>query len=140
VGTGDGAKEGKSNHSGPLLAQFVDLWTLINNIHLEENVEDSIVWKLTESGLYSAVSAYKLHFLGLLLSNLNTLVWKAWATPKAKNHAWLALQNRLWTADRLQNRGWPNCGLCPLWKQTLETNDHLFVAFRFTIRIWELLK
>jgi hypothetical protein len=122
------------------LVQFVDLWTLINNIHLVENVEDSIVWKLTESGLYSAASAYKLQFLGIVLSNLNTLVWKAWATPKAKNHAWLALQNRLWTADRLQNRGWPNCGLCPLCKQTLETNDHLFVGYRFIIRVWELLK
>jgi hypothetical protein len=37
-----------------------------------------------ESGTYSASSAYKLQFLGLVLSNMNTLIWKAWATPKAK--------------------------------------------------------
>jgi hypothetical protein len=42
------------------LAQFVDLRTLINDIHLEEDVEDSIVWNLMESGLYSMASAYKL--------------------------------------------------------------------------------
>jgi hypothetical protein len=62
------------------------------------------------------------------------------AAPKAKNHACLALQNRLWTADRLEKRSWLNYGLCPLCKQTLETTDHLFVACHFTTRIWELLK
>jgi hypothetical protein len=68
------------------------------------------------------------------------VVWKAWATPKAKHHAWLTLQNRLWTADRLRKRNWENCGFCPLCKQTEETNNHIFVHCRFTPRIWELLK
>jgi hypothetical protein len=61
-------------------------------------------------------------------------------TRKCKNYAWLALQNRLWTADRLEKRGWPNCGLCPLCKQTMKSANHLFVHCRFTRRIWELLK
>jgi hypothetical protein len=43
-------------------------------------------------------------------------------------------------ADRLQKRGWDNCGLCPLCKQTEESSNHIFVHCRFTIRIWELLK
>jgi hypothetical protein len=71
---------------------------------------------------------------------MDTVVWKAWAPPKVKHHAWIALQNRLWTAHRLQKRGWPNCGHFPLCKQFTETTDHLFVLCRFTIRIWELLK
>jgi hypothetical protein len=50
------------------------------------------------------------------------------------------LQNRLWTADRLRRRGWENCGLWPLCKQTKETNNHLFVHCHFTARIWELLR
>jgi hypothetical protein len=37
--------------------------------------------------------------------------------------------------DRLQKRGWPNCALCPLCKQTMETSDHLFVHYCFSIRI-----
>jgi hypothetical protein len=37
-------------------------------------------------------------------------------------------------------RNWENCGLCPLCKQTEETNNHLFVHCRYTTRIWELLK
>jgi hypothetical protein len=67
-------------------------------------------------------------------------VWKAWVPPKVKNHAWLVLQNRLWTADRLQKRGWENCGLCLLCKQTEENNNHLFIHCRFTVRIWEQLR
>jgi hypothetical protein len=43
-------------------------------------------------------------------------------------------------ADRLQKHGWDNCGLCPLFKQTMETNDHPFIHCRFTMRIGELLK
>jgi hypothetical protein len=122
------------------LAQFVQLWVSIQRVPLRAEVEDDISWKLTGNGQYSAASAYKLQFLGLVESSLNSLVWKVWATPKAKNHAWLALQKRLWTADRLRRRGWENCGLCQLCKQTEENHDHLFVHCRYTVRIWELLK
>jgi hypothetical protein len=40
----------------------------------------------------------------------------------------------------LRKRGWGNCGLCPLCKQTEENNNHLFVHCRFTVRIWEQLR
>jgi hypothetical protein len=125
---------------GELISQFVELSQLTNNVHLQHDLEDTIVWKLTKDGHYTAASAYKLQFFGLIHSEMNNVVWKAWAPPKCKNHAWLALQNRLWTADRLEKRGWPNCGLCPLCKQTMESANHLFVHCRFTRRIWELLK
>jgi hypothetical protein len=72
--------------------------------------------------------------------DMNSIVWKAWAPPKVKNHAWLALQYRLWTAYRLAKRGWPNSGLCPLCKQVMELTDQLFVLCRFNIRVWELIK
>jgi hypothetical protein len=38
------------------LAQFVDLWSLTNNVFLE----DDIAWKITNNGQYSAASVYKL--------------------------------------------------------------------------------
>jgi hypothetical protein len=106
----------------------------------EEDVDNDIVWKFMNNGQYSVASAYELHFHGLVYSNMDFIMWKAWAPPKVKQHAWIALQNRLWTAYRLQKRGWPNCGLCPLCKQVTETTDHLFVSCQFTIRILELLK
>ena len=52
----------------------------------------------------------------------------------------LATQNRIWTADALHRRGWPNCGLCPLGKQTMESIDHLFVHCRFTHHLWILIR
>jgi hypothetical protein len=122
------------------LAQFVELWSLTNNVLLEEDVEDDIVWKFANNGQYSAASAYELQIHGLVYSDMDTVVWKAWASPKVKHHAWIALQNRLWTADRLQKHGWPNCGNFPLCKEVTETTNYFFVLCRFTIRIWELLK
>lgn len=122
------------------LEQFVELWRLINHVHLDDNVEDDILWKLTDDGEYSAKSAYEVQFLGSTLSNMEKTVWKAWAPPKVKFFAWLATQNRIWTADRLEKRGWQNCGLCPLCKQTIETVNHLFVSCRYTIRVWNLTK
>jgi hypothetical protein len=98
------------------------------------------VWKLTRNGQHSTASAYKLQFLGLINFVMHTIVFKSWGPPKTKHHAWLALQNRLWTDDRLQKRGWPNYVLCPFCKQTTESTDHLFVNCRFTVRIWEHIK
>jgi hypothetical protein len=59
------------------LAQFIELWLLVNGVQLHTGVEDSIVWKLTSNGQYSAALAYKLQFLGLVQSAMNTIVWKA---------------------------------------------------------------
>src|SRR3954467_13966492 len=58
--------------------------------------------------------------------------------PKVKFFVWLATQDRLWTADRLAKRGWPNCGLCPLCKQVQEFGEHLRYKCRFTIRLWNM--
>jgi hypothetical protein len=71
---------------------------------------------------------------------MNKYIWKAWAPPKVKFFAWLANENRIWMADRLEKRGWPNCGLCPLCKQVTESVDHLFVHCRFTMRLWTQVK
>jgi hypothetical protein len=122
------------------LSRFVELWSLIQNFHLNENLEDDISWRLTENGHYTTKSAYELQFLGSTLSSLYKSVWKAWAPPKIKLFIWLVNQNRIWTADRLAKRGWPNCGLCPLCKQCTESVDHLLVHCRFTLLLWDKAK
>jgi hypothetical protein len=73
------------------LSQFVELWGLIDNFHLDENVDDGIVWRLTSDGQYSTKSAYDIQFLGFATS-LNKSVWKAWAPPKVNFS--LGLQNK----------------------------------------------
>ena len=106
------------------ITQIVTLWARSRSIHLLDGIEDDIIWKHTTSGHYSATSAYKAQFLGATRSPMGQTIWKVWAPLKVKFFAWLATQNQLWTADRLQKRAWPNCGLCPLCKQTNETVDH----------------
>ena len=121
------------------ISQFVNLWTLLHNVHLTEDA-DKITWKFTNNGKYSSSSAYKMQFLGHTQSTMPALVWKPWAPPKYKIFSWLIIQNRVWTADRLQRRGWPNCGLCKLCNHVPETAAHLLFQCRFTKRIWSSLK
>ncbi|KAM3309857.1 hypothetical protein ACQJBY_030885 [Aegilops geniculata] len=109
---------------------------LVHDFHLDEQAEDNIIWKHANNGIYTASTAYKAQFLRMTLSPMDRMVWKAWAPPKVKFFAWLALQDRIWTADRLEKRGWPNCGPCPLCKREQETGIHLFVRCRYTLRLW----
>ena len=71
---------------------------------------------------------------------LKPALWNNWAPPKHKFFAWLIIQDRVWTADRLQRRGWPNCGLCQLCKREPETAAHIIFRCRYTVRIWMEIK
>ena len=53
-----------------------------------------------------------------------------------KLHMWLALKNRLWTADILQKRGLPHPPQCPLCSQDTETGEHLLVQCVFAREVW----
>lgn len=103
--------------SGDHIREFFFLWMFVHDFHLDEQIDDDIVWKHSNDGIYTASTAYKAQFFGLTLSPMDLIVWKVWAPPKVKIFAWLALQDRIWTADRLERREWPNCGLCPLCKR-----------------------
>lgn len=128
-----------ANFSMTHICQFVELWLLISEFSLEEHAEDEITWKHANDGQYSTVTAYSAQFLGMVHSPMDHTVWKVWAPSKVKFFAWLAIQDRIWTADRLARRGWPNCQLCPLCKREQESGLHLFVKCRFTLRLWNLV-
>jgi hypothetical protein len=51
-------------------------------------------------------------------------------------HAWLALRNRCWTAERLARRGLPTHALCPLCDSAIETMDHLSLQCPYAIQVW----
>jgi len=126
------------NHD--LLNEFFRLWTAIEmvGLNLEDTSEDTITWTLESSGEYSARSAYAIQFAGQILSNSRVLIWKAWAPPKCKFFTWLLLQNRLWTAARLQARGWENNYFCAFCVRNLETTHHLFFECPFARSVWQL--
>ncbi|KAE8818297.1 Serine carboxypeptidase-like 18 [Hordeum vulgare] len=127
------------NISAEHISQFLTLWMLLNEVHLDVLTEDDIVWKHTASGHYSATSVYKAQFLGLLPSPMGKMVWKVWVPRKIKFFSCLALQDRIWTADRLARRGWPKCDLCPLSNRMQECGPHIFYECRFTRRLWSLV-
>jgi hypothetical protein len=122
-----------------LLDQIVTLWSIIQSVQLSPDVTDEITWKFTNHGEYTTSSAYKMQFLGSINANYDAIIWKPWAPNKCKIFAWLAIQNRVWTAGRLTTRGWPNNTFCPLCRHTRETVFHLLVDCRYSRRIWENL-
>jgi hypothetical protein len=64
------------------------LWGELRNVHLDEDIEDSIVWNLTTNGEYTSSSAYKPQFFVATSTIFNKVVWKPWGTPKFKFFAW----------------------------------------------------
>lgn len=117
--------------------QFATQWNLIPNVHLLDNQDDSITWKLTASGVYTAVSAYRAQILGCTKAPRIYSIWKTWVLPKAKFFTWLITQDRVWTSDRLARRGWDHSPSCPLCRATVETSHHLMSECRYTRRIWD---
>ncbi|WVZ79506.1 hypothetical protein U9M48_027078, partial [Paspalum notatum var. saurae] len=118
------------------LLEYVQLWRATQGLLLQPSIEDSVTWKFTHTGEYSSGSAYKAQFIGSIATNFKDLIWALWAPSKCKFFSWLAIQNRIWTSDRLQARGWANPGQCPLCRHTTESIVHLFVECRFARRIW----
>jgi hypothetical protein len=86
-------------------AEFVDLWAHLRETHLTQGIANRVQWRLAASGAYSARSAYKLFFIGRSEVSGMRELWSSGAPLKHKLHMWLALKDRLWTADRLRERG-----------------------------------
>lgn len=99
----------------------------LQEVHLTE-VQDVIVWKFNGSGCYSAASAYSLQMHGRILSLLASLVWPVRIPLKIRFFAWLALQNRCLTADRLARKGIDHDPLYKFCRLHPETAAHLFIA------------
>lgn len=122
------------------IAEFLLLWNLLRsqNIVLNQHAQDQITWKTTQSGCYTTAAAYRLQFAGRTASTCPHILWKAWAPPRCKFFGWLTLHDRIWTADRLQRRGWPpNEYFCPLCVRNLETSTHLFWQCPVSTAIWK---
>ena len=87
-------------------------------------------------GIYTSKSAYKAQFIGAIASPFMGIAWNSWAPPKCSFFAWLAVQNRLWTSDRLAIRGWPHQPVCQLCRCHPETARHILFECRYSRRVW----
>jgi len=98
-----------------VLCKYVDLWEKLNDVVLQPSIADRFVWRWTDSGHYTASSAYRSFFVGRTTLLGAKELWKACAPPKVKFFIWLAIHGRLWAAERRKRHGLQDddaCALC----------------------------
>ncbi|GJM99455.1 hypothetical protein PR202_ga16553 [Eleusine coracana subsp. coracana] len=60
-----------------VLVQYLKVWELIQEVTVRPEQEDKICWRWTNSGQYTAKSAYEMFFCGSTLFTGAKLIWKA---------------------------------------------------------------
>jgi hypothetical protein len=118
------------------LEEFVYLWTRIRQVSLQPDVEDTLVWKWTQHGIYSSSSAYRAQFLGSYINHKISLIWRARTENKCKFFAWVLIQNKLLTADNPARREWPHHPSCALCNGPIESGLHLCLTCPFAHEVW----
>ena len=121
------------------MAEFVTLWDLVQQVVLTDR-SDEISWRWTADGAYSSKSAYLAQFIGSFSTFQGCGVWKAHAEGKHKFFAWLLVQNKILTAEKLAKRNWPCDPVCRLCDQEQETAMHLCLDYVYVRQVWTLMK
>jgi hypothetical protein len=117
------------------LLEFINLWVLLMNVNLNEEEHDSIGWKWTASGDYSATSAYKIQFQGS--HNLFKIghLWKAKVEPKVKVFGWTTMHQKLPTPNILAARGMQATQVCALCNSNSKDAHHLLIDCTFSRQV-----
>jgi len=118
------------------MADFVALWDSVQELQLSNN-PDTIAWRWTADGVYTAKSAYKAQFLGSYSPFRGDYIWQAEAEGKHRFFAWLLVQSKILTADQLQARQWPCNPTRSLCNQEQETASHLLLHCPFARQVWD---
>jgi hypothetical protein len=120
------------------MAELVVLWSMLQEVQLT-NRPDEIKWRWTSHGAYTAKSAYQAQFFGSYFSFDGKAIWKSKTEDKHHFFAWLLLQCKLLTADKLLKRNWPCNPLCPLCNEQEETAEHMCLHCVFSQEVWLLV-
>jgi hypothetical protein len=123
-------------NSETLMDEFILLFIALNDVTLSQE-KDSITWKWSRTGEYSAASAYNIQFLGSFPMFKASTIWKAKSEAKCYFFAWLATWKKVPTADNLMRKNWPCYPMCPLCFCIHETNDHLLMECNFSEAAWD---
>jgi len=121
------------------MANFVKLWDLVHDVQLS-NEPDKITWKWTADGVYTAKSSYNTQFLGSFSDFNANSIWKAESKGKHNFFAWLLVQCKILTADKLMVRQWPCNPVCVLCNHEQETAAHLILHCPFARLVWEQME
>ncbi|KAG9442830.1 hypothetical protein H6P81_018684 [Aristolochia fimbriata] len=125
------------------LSEVTKLHGMLDSTFLSGVGVDEIIWSLSENGLYSEASCYKL----LLNTEITTLSFQAsfaWKLPvpqKIKQFVWTASHSKILTCDQLQRRGQiitnPLCKLCNSGE---EDCNHLLPHCKFSQKVWDNIR
>lgn len=126
----------KPNPSTAVLHQLCELWDTVAGVTLQEDRVDSLRWKWTADGEFTAASAYRMMFQGAIPTSDKEIIWSAKAAPRAKSFAWILLRGKCLTADNLQRRQIPHDPACALCRGAPETAVHLVAACPFSAQVW----
>jgi len=64
-------------------------------------------------------------------------IWKADSEGKHKFFAWLLVESKILTADKLMSKHWPCNPICSLCNNDQETAEHLVLQCNFSRQVWE---
>jgi hypothetical protein len=99
----------------PMLMQFLDIHSRIQQVHLSPAIDDKFIRKWSSSGKYSSSLAYSALFLGQTVIEGAKQLWKTKAPNKARFFMWLVLLWRCWTSEQLRRHGLrsdDSCAIC----------------------------
>jgi hypothetical protein len=65
-------------------------------------------------------------------------IWKAKAEPKCKFFVWLAMHNKMLTADYMIKKNWECDPICSLCFCLPESADHLLTQCNYTEALWQI--
>ncbi|WVZ65092.1 hypothetical protein U9M48_014513 [Paspalum notatum var. saurae] len=125
----------KKNLSVAAISEYVVIWERTQSFMLVDR-PDSFCWRWSPNSQYTAASAYRSCFMGSTLLLGAKFVWKARVPPRVRFFAWLALQDRCWTAERRRRHGLQETDDCALCDQAAETIEHLMIKCSFVQEVW----
>jgi hypothetical protein len=116
--------------------EMVAVWEKLQGVALQPGTPDSVSWRWTADGTYTAASAYVVQFIGSTQTSYTSCIWASDAPLRCRIFAWLAVQGRCLTADMLAKRGWPHNDGCTLCTAPYETAQHLLGACPMMLQVW----
>ena len=104
--------------------------------------EDKLIWAASNDGNYRVKVGYKALLNSKEWERVElplSLCWDPSCLPKAGFFLWLAAQNRILTADRLNTIGISGPSRCFLCKSDFEDAEHLLFNCPYSRKCWEWL-
>ena len=102
------------------------------------NKKDEVIWGDNPNGSYYVASGY--NYLWCLREKPSWVkAWLSGLIPKINIFYWLALQNKILTQNNLIKRGHVMPNRFILYKNQLESGNHLFIHCSYSREVWDFL-